>query len=59
MKTTSLAKIERQIALPLHGHATGIALDPKTHATVVMVLARLLLESAETSARVAEVCDEP
>ena len=29
MKTTSLAKIERQIALPLHGHATGIALDPK------------------------------
>jgi hypothetical protein len=59
MKTTSLAKIERQIALPLHKHATGIATDPRTRAAIVMVLARLLLESAETSARIVEVRDEP
>lgn len=59
MKTTSLAKSERQIALPLHVHGPNIAIDPKMRVAIVIVLARLLLESAETSARIGEVHDEP
>jgi hypothetical protein len=59
MKTASLAKFEHQIALPMHVDSAPIALDPKARAAIVMVLARLLLESAEASARIAEVRDEP
>lgn len=59
MRITSLTKIERQVALPIHVYATRIVVDPKMRAAVVMVLARLLLESAAASVQVEEVGDEP
>jgi|HubBroStandDraft_2_1064218.scaffolds.fasta_scaffold1571992_2 hypothetical protein len=59
MKTTSLAKIGRQITLPIHVYPAIIAVAPKIRAAAVTVLARLLLEAAVASDRSEGVRDEP
>lgn len=61
MRTTSLVKPTRQIALPIHLYPASLAVhlasSVTTRATVVAVLARLLLEAA-TSERSEGVPDE-
>jgi hypothetical protein len=60
MTTRSLARSGRQVALPIHVHTTSVAVvDPKIRATVVTVLARLLLEAASTGGRSEGARDEP
>jgi hypothetical protein len=62
MKTKSLVKPTRQIALPIRPYPTNLATSPagetRTRATVVAVLARLLLEAIATSERSEAVHDE-
>jgi hypothetical protein len=60
MTTTSLARIGRQIALPIHLHPRSIVVvDPRIRSAIVTVLARLLLEAAAANGRSEEVRDEP
>jgi hypothetical protein len=60
MTTTSLARIGRQISLPIHLHRGSIVIaDPRIRSAVVTVLARLLLEAAAASGPREEVRDEP
>jgi hypothetical protein len=60
MTTTSLARIGRQIALPIHLHQGSIVVtDPRIRSTLVTVLARLLLEAAAASGPREVVRDEP
>jgi hypothetical protein len=61
MRTKSLVKATRQIALPIQVYpasfAVQLVVDATTRATVITVLARLLLEAA-ASERSEEVRDE-
>jgi hypothetical protein len=61
MTTRSLARVTRQIALPIHPCPTSLAVHLAANVTmrtaVVAVLARLLLEAA-ASQRTEEVRDE-
>jgi hypothetical protein len=60
MTAASLARVARQIALPIHVHPTSIVVvDVRLRAAVVMALARLLLEAAATSGRSDRGRDEP
>lgn len=60
MTTTSLVRIERQIALPIHLHPRSIiVVDPRIRSAIVTVLARLLLEAAAANGPSEEVRDEP
>jgi hypothetical protein len=60
MTTANLARVGRQIALPIHLHARSIVVaDPKIRAAIVTVLARLLLEAAAASGPSEQVRDEP
>lgn len=62
MRTTSLMKVTRQIALPIPLNPTSLSVrtceDATTRAAVIIVLARLLLEAA-ASAPLEEASDEP
>ena len=61
MRTTSLVKVTRQIALRIHQYPANLtvilAADATTRATVIAVLAHLLLEAA-ASDRLEEVGDD-